>query len=113
MGLIILLGALGTFVPVVIAVVAIYNASKGVRSSGFGGGFGGLDLDSLYRQMAAAIRASQNTGLPGALPPQLLNQWSQAQSQMRWMDQMSRERMDLRRGELMSMAAQAGIDVKL
>jgi hypothetical protein len=70
-----------------------------------------MGLLDFLGQMAKAIEQAQaqNGGPPPGVSPQ---QWWQYQSQMRQFDELSRQRMELKQGELMSMAAQAGIDWK-
>jgi hypothetical protein len=122
-----LLGILASLAPFAVGGIVLYAALKRAGKVGGGylgpGGFGGLpisDIDALYRQIAQAIQAMQASGgggvpggMPGTVPPQLLAQWQRMQSDLRASDRLGQERLDMRRGELMSMASSAGIDVKL
>jgi hypothetical protein len=110
----ILLGLLGSLVPVAAVAVGVYFAVKHLRGGPAGGAaFGppalGVNLDVLFQQMARAIQDPR----AGGVPPHLLRQWSQADRHMRALDQLSRDRLEMKKGELMSMAASAGLDIKL
>ena len=108
----------GVVAPLLLGVAVMRAMMKAAGGRGAGGGpfFGppGLPTDALYQQILQAIQASQGGAQArGGVPPQLLNQWSQAQSQLRQLDDLGRQRLDLQRSQLMSMAAEAGLDIKL
>lgn len=73
------------------------------------------DLDRLLPNIERMLRQAAHTPsrqLDSQQQAQLMNMMMQAQNQMHQLDGLHRQRYDLRVGELMGMASQAGIDWK-
>ena len=108
--LVIVCSTLGAIARVVIAARAAREVQK--LSTGLGQD---QNVEQLLRALEQVIATAQRT--QGALPPAMQQQFSsqswKLDQALRHSEQMGRERVELRKAELMSMAANAGLTINL